>query len=127
MGNNIIKISNIKLKNILINVGCTIILIIILSIIMGGSEPWYLLFIIPFVLQNILGFVLSILLSQKIKVTLIMFFVFVIITIPLFFINSYNLNDLNFKGFMAIISLNFISGLIVFLIVTISNIIIEKK
>ena len=127
MGNNIIKISNIKLKNILINIGCTIILTIILAIYTGGSEPWYLLFIIPFVLQNILGFVLSILLSQKIKVTFIIFFVFVIITIPLFFINSYNLNDHNFKGFMAIISLNIISGLIVFLIVTISNIIMENK
>jgi hypothetical protein len=120
MDNKLIKISNIKLINILINVGCTIILCILLRSLIS----WLWLLIIPFVLLNILGFILSILLSRKIIVTFIIYFVLFIFTILVLVINSYNPNGYYgyyLNDFIAIINLNVFSGLIVFLIVIISN------
>ena len=132
MDNKIFNISKIKLINGLVIIGCIIITSLILWLVYGSSSKvwfplsklWFLLIII-FIVQNIIGFILTILFSKKIILTFIIFFVFLIIQ---WFVFKYNLDNImgvfSFRGTMFG---NILSGVIVLLIISINKLIKEIK
>jgi hypothetical protein len=127
MDNKIFNISNIKLINGLVIFGCIIFTSLILLLLSGlNSEVWFILFmIIVFIVQNIIGFTLTILFSPKVIFTFIILFVLLIIQ---WLVIRYNLtNIMGLFSFSGTMLGNIISGAIVLLIISINKLIKELK
>jgi hypothetical protein len=110
---NKLKISNILLINIGINIGCTVIVYFLLSLyheLFLSGEPWILMWVFYIILCNIIGIILSIILSPKVILTIIIYCVFILnsIIVSKSFFNSI---------ILGIIFGNIISGVLVLLII----------